>query len=309
MYERRTMNVTPPPTERAAERADRPPRPTSRLLGALQRFFLPASCLACGQPLGAGRQLLGLCLPCRGKLRLPPAGCSVCGGPLDGAPTEAGEAGAATVCRRCRKLPPAFERLWAVWSYEGPAAAVIGGLKYRRLDYLGTHLADVMAEAMGEGPARASLGTTAGGLDAALVVPVPLHWRRRLTRGFNQAERIARPLAARLGLPFAQLLRRRRATRSQARLGRAERLANPAGAFAVRRSARRLLSGLPGRSVGVEQGDRERRPGGLDGAHVLLVDDVATTGATLDAAARTLRIAGARRVTAIVAARTPEDSY
>ena len=122
-----------------------------------------------------------------------------------------------------------------------------------------------------------------------LVVPVPLHWRRRLARGFNQAERIARPLAACLGVAYGSALRRRRATRAQARLGRAERLANPAGAFAVRHSP------FPGRRLR------------LDGARVLLVDDVATTGATLEAAARALRVAGAESVTAVAVARTPSD--
>lgn len=115
--------------------------------------------------------------------------------------------------------------------------------------------------------------------DADLVVPVPLHWRRQLLRGYNQAESIGRPLARLLGLPFGEALKRPRATAAQAGLGRDHRRANVRQAF----RARRPLSG-----------------------HILLVDDVATTGATLDAAARALRRGGADRVTALAVARTPD---
>ena len=302
--------LPPGPATRVYERYDMDvtTTPGRRLLGSLQRLLLPASCLCCDRPLGAGRQPLGLCLPCRGRLRPPAAGCAVCGEPLDAAALRDLADGFA--CSRCRSLPPAFDRLWAAWSYEGPAAAVIGGLKYRRLDYLGGHLAEAMIDRMAARPlarprdgidwidwlGEAGPQSVGEAQEWDLVVPVPLHWRRRLARGFNQAERIARPLAARLGLPYRSLLRRRRATRSQARLGRSARLANPAGAFGVRRGLRWRRGGR-----------RPGAPGGtLGGAHVLLVDDVATTGATLDAAARALRVAGAERVTAVVAARTPD---
>jgi len=273
--------------------------PGRRLLAGLQRVLLPASCLSCDRPLGAGLQPLGLCLPCRGKLRPPPAGCAVCGERIEAASLR--RLGPGVLCSWCRSRPPAFDRLWAAWRYEGPAAAVIGGLKYRRLDYLGGHLAQAMVAAMvtrplggqsaaGESGDRHPGDDERGGGAWDLVVPVPLHWRRRLARGFNQAERIARPLAARLGLPMRPVLRRRRATPAQARLGRAERLGNLDEAFDVRQT---LLRG---------RGMR------LDGAHALLVDDVATTGATLDAAARALREAGAECVTAVVAVRTLADS-
>lgn len=135
---------------------------------------------------------------------------------------------------------------------------VIAALKYRRLTYLGEHLGAALAAGYPE------LSD-----DAGLVTSVPLHWRRRLTRGFDHAAAIARPLARRLGLPYAPLLTRRRATRPQVGMARAARLDNPRGAFALSRGARPVLDDL---------GDRP----------VLLVDDVATTGATLDAAAGAL---------------------
>ena len=158
----------------------------------------------------------------------------------------------------------------SLWRYEPPLDAVILALKFRRLDYLGRHLAHELAAALG------------GEFESAdLVVPVPLHWTRRVARGFDQAERIAVPLAARLGLPVAGVLRRRRATGAQARLGRAARLANLAGAFRVDRAQ------------------------AVAGRRVLLVDDVTTTGATLEAAAAALLSAGAAEVFALTAARTP----
>ena len=117
------------------------------------------------------------------------------------------------------------------------------------------------------------------------MVPVPLHWRRHLARGYNQAERIGRPLAGRLELPFTSALARLRATPPQSRLDQAARLRNLRQAFVV------------------------RRPDSVAGRHVVLVDDVATTGATLDAAAATLKAAGAAVVTAVVAGRTPVSSW
>lgn len=245
------------------------PRWRDRLLHAL----LPAPCLGCGTPLPAARSsreiTLGLCRACRGRLRrVPPGGCAVCGLPLPGADLPPGWR-----CGACREDRPAFDRLFALWSYEEPFAAVIQAFKFRRLDYLGRHLGEALAERFaGEIAAR--------GEPLDLVVPVPLHWRRRLGRGYNQAERIAGPLAARLGLPVALALRRIRSTPPQSLLGKAARSHNLRRAFRVPRSAQ------------------------VRGLRLLLVDDVATSGATLDAAAAVLKKAGAREVVAVAAGRT-----
>jgi ComF family protein len=113
-----------------------------------------------------------------------------------------------------------------------------------------------------------------------VVTPVPLHWWRRWTRGYNQAEAIGRELAAALGISFApKLLRRVRWTPQQVQPTREARQANVKGAFRVARGAR------------------------VAGKRVLLVDDVMTTGSTLGAAARVLRESGVERVVVAVLAR------
>lgn len=172
------------------------------------------------------------------------------------------------LCGACRRHPPAFDRLVAGWLYRPPLDAVIAALKFRRLEYL----APALGRELGE-----RLGPALDGLDA--VVPLPLHWRRRWLRGFDQAEAIAGGLAATIRLPLLPALRRVRSTPRQMRLQRQARLRNPAGAFLAVQPVR--------------------------GARLALIDDVATTGATLSEAARALRRGGAHEVIAAVVARTP----
>jgi ComF family protein len=175
-------------------------------------------------------------------------------------------------CGGCRTHPPAFDGLLAAFAYAPPFDSVIRGLKFRRLEYLGEALAGELFRRF-----EGALGAH------DLVVAVPLHWRRRLSRGFNQAEAIARPLAIHAGIATARALRRSRATVSQAGLPREERLRNPRRAF-----------------FAAADSVREAR--------VLLVDDVVTTGATVNAAAIALKEAGAASVTVLAAARTLEEA-
>lgn len=236
----------------------------------LLHLVLPARCLGCGQPGGIRSRPLGLCPSCRGRLepcrQAPHSACAGCARPLAGHDLPE-----PYWCGECRRQPPAFDRLVAGWTYAPPLDEVIRALKFRRLDYLGGHLGTALGDL---------LPATLGAIDA--VVPVPLHWRRRWARGYNQAELIARPLAARLGLPLRRALRRRRGAAPQATLPQAARRRNLKSPFVTR--------------------------GSLSGACLLLVDDVVTTGATLRAAAACLRTAGAGTIIAVVVARTPRES-
>ena len=235
-------------------------------LAAALDFLFPPICLGCGREDRPGPLALGLCLPCRGRLQLLRGSrCAGCNRALEAAAQPEGY-----LCGGCRRQRPAFDRLLALWSYRPPLEEVVHALKFGRLDFLGGHLAEEIWHRLGS-ELRA----------AEAVVPVPLHWRRQAARGYNQAERIAAPLARRLGRPLVKGLRRIRATPPQTRLERSRRRANLRRAF------------------------RCRRPSAIRCRAVLLVDDVTTTGATLGEAAAVLRRAGATSVTALAAARTP----
>jgi ComF family protein len=184
------------------------------------------------------------------------------------------------LCRRCRArldwldgepVRLAGVDVWAPVAYEGPARALVHGLKFRGAPGLARPLAAQIV-------ANAPPGLLS---ERAALVPVPLHPRRARARGFNQAERLAAAVAARTGMPVADCLRRGGPARArQMGRGRSERLAGVAGAVALARGAR------PPRRV-------------------VLVDDVATTGATLAACASALRTAGVREVAAVAYALTP----
>jgi len=169
-------------------------------------------------------------------------------------------------CRPCDALVERHHNIHAVFEYGGPVAAAIGRFKYEGRSELGRVLGSHMAEG-----ARVWVGRVDG------VVPVPLHWRRRRSRGYDQAALLAKPVARALQVPaLLRCLRRIRNTPSQVALPQAARLQNVQGAF---------------RSRALEGSER-----------LLLVDDVRTTGATLAAASDALRVAGAGDVRTLVLA-------
>jgi ComF family protein len=166
---------------------------------------------------------------------------------------------------RCRRLRHAVDRARTVGEYAGPLRAIVHALKYEGRRSLARPLAAMM---------RQRGATLLDG--AACAIPVPLHASRRRRRGFNQSADLARHL----GLRVVHALRRTRATATQADLPAAQRHKNVRDAFAPTRSARALA-----------------------GSIVVLVDDVSTTGATLDACARVLKASGVIEVRALTAAR------
>lgn len=240
-----------------------------RGLDAALDLLFPPRCAACG----ASGALL--CARCRAAINAPePPLCPHCGrtmpGTMRGPPTPSGS----PVCSACASdgLLPSLDGLRAACVYEGPVRQAILALKFRRSRRVAGPLADLLAAAY-----------VREGLQADLVVPVPLHRSRRRDRGYDQAELLARALASRLGVQLRiGLLVRARATRPQTSLTRDERRANVAGAFALAspRAARVLAA---------------RR--------VVLVDDVTTTGSTMDAAAAALRAANPATVWGLAVAR------
>ena len=217
-----------------------------RLTALVLDLLLPRVCLACSAP---AQRELSLCPDCR-RLLEPPARGAIAGDRLEGC-----------------------DAFFWLWVYRPPIDQVILGLKHHRLDYLGRHIA---AEAVG------TLGMELR--RAELIVPMPMHWRRRLVRGRNHAESIARPLAGQLDRPLRSVLRRRTLGRPQVGRSRRQRLANPNVVFHC------------------------PRPADVRGRVVLLVDDVVTTGATAGRAARCLRAAGAAEVIVFVPARTLDQT-
>jgi ComF family protein len=159
-------------------------------------------------------------------------------------------------------------RARAVGEYEGTLREIIHALKYSARISLARPLAELM---------RRRGSDVLENVD--FVVPVPLHWRREYHRGFNQAREIARHL----GPPILEALYRSRATRAQVELAADRRRANVAGAFAIRRSWYRRVN--------------------IQGKKLLLIDDVSTTGATLESCAAVLREFGASEVCVLTAAR------
>lgn len=246
---------------------------TRRVADALLSILLAARCAACEEVLDDPTRG-PVCAHCWATvLTITPPVCHRCGDPL---PSWRVISRHASACPRCRRAPRAVARSRAVGPYETSLRAIIHALKYDGRRSLALPLAALMR----------SHGQDVLG-DADCVVPVPLHPGRRRTRGFNQAA----DLAAHLGLPVTPALRRVKRTPAQTGLPAARRRRNLRGAFA-------LAPGRWGRWRVLVDARRQ-----IEGRCVVLVDDVTTTGATLDACARVLRHSGAREVRALTAAR------
>lgn len=237
---------------------------------ALAALFAPP-CAACGRVL-AHPLRSAICDTCWNAI-VPFAGptCGTCGIPLPSWRTTSHATGR---CARCRRRPPALTRQASIGPYDGALRDILHALKYGGRPSVVPELC-----------CRLQMAGGAVLEGAHVCVPVPLHWRRHWTRGFNQAEWLARGL----GPPVVSLLRRARHTPPQVGLPATGRQRNVQGAFAWNEAGARRL--------GAEGGRLPR------GTVLVLVDDVATTGATLEACARVLRAHGAAEVRALTAAR------
>lgn len=232
--------------------------------GVLLDFLWPRACEACGRPAGAaGRYLCWDCLAALPAIALP--FCSRCGDPVEGAITRG------YVCSLCVDRAPAFDLARSAIRFRGAAPELLHRFKYGHATHLAADLAGLL-----DACARAHYADER--FDA--VTFVPLHPVKERERTYNQARLLAERLARRRRLLLAPgVLERTRATGTQTRLTMRERARNVAGAFAA------------------------VCPAWTRGRAFLLVDDVMTTGATVNEAARVLKSAGARRVCVVTVAR------
>ena len=216
----------------------------------------------------------------RGNATRGGALCVCCSRLFEGAEAAHGEF--CGPCAECTRLRPAFLCAVAPVKAAGAVREVVHAFKYEGRRHLCKLLADWMQEGLAD-PRLCSPPVEA-------LVPVPLHRSRLRTRGFNQAGLLAAELGRRTGVEVLDVLERVRSTGSQAQLGRDERLGNLRGAFQLKRTR------LGADSV-------RRGAASIAGRHIVLVDDVLTTGATLDACARALLESNPGSVRALTVAR------
>ena len=244
-------------------------RAVSGLLGTAAELLWPSGCVGCDTPLEPGGYLCADCaeLPAR----TAPPFCAVCSRPFadDGTPARPEGDGP---CADCRARRFAFDCAVHFCRHDGLARDLLLRFKYGGEHYLRRPLGAWLMETLRSDERLRRRPTDA-------LVPVPLHRRRERERGFNQAEALCQRVGRETGLPVWRALRRVRATPTQTRRSESERRTNVHGAF----------SPAP------------RRP--VAGAHLLLVDDVYTTGSTVHECARVLRRAGAASVRVLTVTR------
>ncbi len=174
----------------------------------------------------------------------------------------------AVFCGDCLTKPPSFDRVITGWRYETPVSSLIQRLKEQHEHFWIITLSEQLILRIDELP--------------DLIVPTPIHWSRRITRGFNQSQLLARHLSFRLKRPARAVLTKRTRTVAQKSLSRTKRLKNLKSSFECK--------------------------GDIRGKHIALVDDVVTTGATAEVLARLLKNHGAARVDIWALARTPSPN-
>jgi ComF family protein len=244
--------------------------PIARAAAALRRsarlaldMALPPLCPSCREPLADGA---GLCAACWSKLSpIEPPYCARLGIPF------AYDPGPGLLSMEAIANPPAYDRARAAVRYDDIARSLVHGFKYRD----GLHLAPMMGRWM----ARAGRELLA---EADALVPVPLHWRRLWARRFNQSAALAGAVSKHTGVPVLHAaLARMRATSQQVGLNKSERAENVQGAFKVAPEQKAEIAGK----------------------RLILVDDVLTSGATVQACTRALLRNGAAHVDVLVFAR------
>lgn len=237
---------------------------------ALLDTFFPRRCVYCGTTNNSGKYDF-VCANCEKDIYIIRGGrclrCSEIIGPND-SPNS-------VFCPKCAKNPPAFNWSMACCIFNGPAREIVHGLKYKNSPHLASDIAKIMAET----PALGEF------LKDSILVPVPLHFARKAKRGYNQSEIIA--TAAKRAFPkngaiISNALIRTKRTDTQTHLTREERLENINGAF---------------------EADRRKASKIAKNAHIVVVDDVMTSGATMSECAKVLKRLGFKNIDAFAFAR------
>ncbi|MBQ3107286.1 MAG: ComF family protein [Firmicutes bacterium] len=240
----------------------------SGIWGKLAELLYPSDiyCISCGHPLEAGRPY-SLCGLCREEFSFAEGKvCAFCGRPLPE------RLSGSSLCRRCAAERPPFQKGYVCTSYNLWEKETLYRFKYGNRAYYGDKLAEMMYDML--------VMRGAGPYD--LIVPVPVHKTRLAQRGYNQAALLAEGLGKRMGVPAEPLaLQRSRSTAAMKTMSRAERKENVKNAF------------RPG-------------PVPVEGKHILLVDDILTTGSTGEACSRVLLEAGASSVELAVFSAVPD---
>lgn len=227
-------------------------------------LLFPPRCLTCGEWVD---DVGGLCAPCWGQITfLRDPACSICGYPFDY------EIGDDALCPGCIAAKPAYSHARAVFAYDDSSRKLITGFKYGDK----THAAPILANWM------VSRGQSILN-EADILIPVPLHWRRLFTRRYNQSALLTQQLGQITGKNILlDGLARTKHNPPQASLSLKERKKNVQGAFTVPTKHRNRLNSK----------------------HIILIDDVMTTGATVNACCKALKRAGAGEVSVLTLART-----
>jgi len=232
-------------------------------LHAIASLLYPPACTICSASVAAGEYL---CAECDAKItRIVPPFCAKCSEPF------AGAISGAFTCANCAHRTLDFDAAVAAYRSRGIVRRVILDFKYGRQIHLRHPVTHWLLAALDDDRLR--------GHRFSIIIPVPLHPARERQRGFNQAGLLAELLSAHTSIQVKPALERIRYTTTQTAFDRAERMENLHGAFRLRKNA------------------------DVRDLHVLLIDDVLTTGSTLSECARVLKEAGARSVHAATAAR------
>ncbi len=243
----------------------------SKILERFIDFLFPKTCVYCMKFILSEGTSNYLCEECYQKIKFIESPiCQICGLPVK--PHK-------IYCDRCTKGKQKiyYNVLRGILLFEEPIKECIHKLKYKGKDYIGKFLSEFFIQ---------YLQNNSYLLDIDLIVPVPIHWTRKIQRGFNQSELLSEPVAKKFKIKYdnRNLFRRKR-TKPQVKLNKEERLINISEAFAV------------------------RDPDFFSGKSVLIIDDVSTTGETINQCAKVLRQSGAKNIFGLTLARDIDWSY